>query len=351
LEYLNNVQIYIALDNIQDMIGPLAGKDNNFAYLAGVYSEAYALTHYCYNNYAIKEVDTACFNGAASASISYYRRANASNNIKRIFAEAKNHPKASTKWIYQSQTPRVFHEGLQSKPWWYEDNFSLVKELKVMYKNNLQQINTEIDNIISLNEGSLRIGGSVTETVIDESTGLQRIFTYLINSTDTVEQEGSGGWSEFGPLFDGITWSKKCKFIPLICNTLKKHMQNSKEICGSTVTSSNIDTSGNTDQYKITAIDIENMCGSDTIVTILRLKPGTHILPHCGTTNRRLIMHFAFRGSDGVEFRVGDETRGYKHDGNAIVFDDSFEHEVYHAGKKDRYILLVVLAHPETYDI
>ena len=32
--------------------------------------------------------------------------------------------------------------------------------------------------------------------------------------------------------------------------------------------------------------------------------------------------------------------------GRAIVFDDSFEHEVVHAGREDRYALLVVLKHP-----
>ena len=47
-------------------------------------------------------------------------------------------------------------------------------------------------------------------------------------------------------------------------------------------------------QNLVTA-DIETECGSDTIVTILRLRPGSSILPHCGTTNRRLIMHFALR--------------------------------------------------------
>ena len=162
-----------------------------------------------------------------------------------------------------------------------------------------------------------------------------------------MEKKGAGGWSEFGPLFDGITWSKKCKFIPLICDTIKKHQRTTKEICGSSLISSNIDINGNTNL--VTAAHIENMCGSDTLVTILRLRPKTHILPHCGTTNRRLIMHFALRGSEGVQFRVDNETRGYGNDGNAIIFDDSYEHEVHHGGDKDRYILLVVLSHPDTY--
>ncbi len=34
-------------------------------------------------------------------------------------------------------------------------------------------------------------------------------------------------------------------------------------------------------------------------------------------------------------------------DGSIIVFDDSFEHEVVHAGMEDRYILLIVLKHPD----
>ena len=33
--------------------------------------------------------------------------------------------------------------------------------------------------------------------------------------------------------------------------------------------------------------------------------------------------------------------------GGAIVFDDSFEHEVAHSGPADRFVLLVVLNHPD----
>jgi hypothetical protein len=352
LQELNNVQIYVALDNINDMIGPLAGKTNDYVHLAGIYAEALMVSHYCYNKYAIKEADTACFNGAASAAMSYLRRSNSNSsvntNISRVFQLATSHPYASTKWLYQSQTPRVFHEGLLSKPWWDSNNFKLVQELKDVFNNNLMQLQSELDEIISLNEGSLRVGGSVSDTkVLNESTGLQRIFTpYIgVRSDDVQEQSGAGAWSEFGPLFDGVSWSKKCDKIPLLCNVLKHH--SNKEICGSSlISSAEVDVNGNT-KNRISALDIEDKCGSDTLVTILRLRPKTHILPHCGTTNRRLIMHFALRGHEGVRFRVGDEWRGYGADGNAIVFDDSYEHEVYHGGNKDRYILLVVLAHPD----
>ena len=35
-----------------------------------------------------------------------------------------------------------------------------------------------------------------------------------------------------------------------------------------------------------------------------------------------------------------------KGDGHAVVFDDSFEHEVIHDGSDDRYVILIVLKHP-----
>ena len=49
------------------------------------------------------------------------------------------------------------------------------------------------------------------------------------------------------------------------------------------------------------------------------------------------------RGGGGVS--GGDESD--RRSGGAIVFDDSFEHEVAHSGPADRFVLLVVLNHPD----
>ena len=46
-----------------------------------------------------------------------------------------------------------------------------------------------------------------------------------------------------------------------------------------------------------------------------------------GVTNKRLVLQFPLQGHEGVRFRVADEWRGYER-GRAMVFDDSFEHEV-----------------------
>jgi hypothetical protein len=60
-------------------------------------------------------------------------------------------------------------------------------------------------------------------------------------------------------------------------------------------------------------------------------------------------MHFPLVGADGVQITVGDKTvEGYNSgDGNAIVFDDSFEHSVFHGGRKDRFVVRVILHHPD----
>ena len=58
-------------------------------------------------------------------------------------------------------------------------------------------------------------------------------------------------------------------------------------------------------------------------------------------------MQFALRGSDGVTFTVGDEPRSYGGDGHAIVFDDSFEHEVWNPSERPRLVFIVDAWHPD----
>lgn len=74
--------------------------------------------------------------------------------------------------------------------------------------------------------------------------------------------------------------------------------------------------------------------------------PGTKIRPHCGPTNCRLRAHLGLVVPPGPRIRVGNETRTWKQ-GKFIVFDDSFEHEVWHDGSKPRLVLMIDLWHPE----
>uniref|UniRef100_T1JK47 Aspartyl/asparaginy/proline hydroxylase domain-containing protein n=1 Tax=Strigamia maritima TaxID=126957 RepID=T1JK47_STRMM len=76
------------------------------------------------------------------------------------------------------------------------------------------------------------------------------------------------------------------------------------------------------------------------------LMPGTKVWPHTGPTNCRLRTHLGLVVPDGAGIRVANETRTWK-EGKVMIFDDSFEHEVWHEGTSFRLILIVDFWHPE----
>ena len=208
-----------------------------------------------------------------------------------------------------------------AQPFWPPRDFALVRRLEEMYAEPATRaaVHEELDRLI---------GGGV-------GGGLKRLaspFAPLQPGSDEADRApGGGAWSELA-LFNGRVWNETaCNAVPTISHMLRGDSEAANEICGSP-----------------TGLGLgPNMCGANVVVTILKLAAGARILPHCGVTNRRLIMQFALRGSDGVEFTVGDETRGYGGDGHALVFDDSFEHAVWHGGREDRYVILALLKHPD----
>ncbi|KAJ8322287.1 hypothetical protein KUTeg_000758 [Tegillarca granosa] len=76
------------------------------------------------------------------------------------------------------------------------------------------------------------------------------------------------------------------------------------------------------------------------------MHPGVHVWPHCGPTNCRIRAHLGLVVPKGPRIRVGNTTRQWSV-GKFIIFDDSFEHEVWHNGTELRLVLIVDFWHPE----
>jgi aspartate beta-hydroxylase len=76
------------------------------------------------------------------------------------------------------------------------------------------------------------------------------------------------------------------------------------------------------------------------------LKPQTHIPPHHGMLNTRLIAHLPLIVPEGCAMRVGDETRAWQ-TGKLALFDDSVEHEAWNNSNQTRVVLLFDVARPE----
>lgn len=75
------------------------------------------------------------------------------------------------------------------------------------------------------------------------------------------------------------------------------------------------------------------------------LAPKTLIPPHTGVTNTRLIVHIPLIVPEGCWFRVGNETREWK-PGEALIFDDTIEHEAWNGSDQLRAVLIFDIWNP-----
>ncbi|XP_017049894.1 aspartyl/asparaginyl beta-hydroxylase isoform X2 [Drosophila ficusphila] len=74
----------------------------------------------------------------------------------------------------------------------------------------------------------------------------------------------------------------------------------------------------------------------------------THVWPHCGPTNCRLRAHLTLVAPEPekTSLRVAEQERTWR-EGELFIFDDSFEHEVWHNGTLPRLVLIVDMWHPQ----
>jgi aspartate beta-hydroxylase len=67
--------------------------------------------------------------------------------------------------------------------------------------------------------------------------------------------------------------------------------------------------------------------------------PGTHLLPHRGVTNTRLVAHLPLIVPDDCALVVGGEEHRWRED-KVVVFDDTYEHEAWNRSDKTRIVLI-----------
>ena len=76
------------------------------------------------------------------------------------------------------------------------------------------------------------------------------------------------------------------------------------------------------------------------------LKPGTHIPRHRGVTKGLLTCHLGLQVPDGpIRMQVGDRTVGWA-EGQTLVFDDTWPHEVWNDTAATRIVLLIQFERP-----
>ena len=139
------------------------------------------------------------------------------------------------------------------------------------------------------------------------------------NAFSTVQDYGqlatSGSWKEFRLYAEGVRSEDACAAAPVTMNAIGG----------------------------IPGIE------SAGLVACTAVTSGTHILPHCGPNNARLRCHLGLRIPPGCAIRVGRETRTWQ-ENKVIIFDDSFEHEIWNSGAGTRLLLIFDVWHPDLSD-
>lgn len=86
----------------------------------------------------------------------------------------------------------------------------------------------------------------------------------------------------------------------------------------------------------------------ETLFSVLR--PGTHILPHRGVTNTRLVTHLPLMVPPDCALRVGGETHVWE-EGRCVTFDDTFEHEAWNNSDQTRVVLIMDSWNPDLSEV
>ncbi len=73
--------------------------------------------------------------------------------------------------------------------------------------------------------------------------------------------------------------------------------------------------------------------------------PGTHLLPHCGVTNTRVVGHLPLMIPENCALRVGGEDHHWR-EGEVVVFDDTYPHEAWNRSSRRRVVMIFDLWNP-----
>ncbi|XP_028925717.1 aspartyl/asparaginyl beta-hydroxylase isoform X2 [Ornithorhynchus anatinus] len=178
--------------------------------------------------------------------------------------------------------------GLKAQPWWTAKETGYTELVKALERN-------------------WRLIRDEGLAVMDKTRGL------FLPEDENLREKGD--WSQFTLWQQGRKNENACKSVPRTCALLDRFPET---------------TGCRRGQIKYSV-----------------MHPGTHVWPHTGPTNCRLRMHLGLVVPEqGCRLRCAQDTTTWA-EGKVLIFDDSFEHEVWQEATSLRLILIVDVWHPE----
>ncbi|XP_076577597.1 aspartyl/asparaginyl beta-hydroxylase-like isoform X2 [Chaetodon auriga] len=179
-------------------------------------------------------------------------------------------------------------DGLKAQPWWTPKDTGYTNLVKTLERN----WKTIRDEALA---------------VMDQNTGL------FVPEEENLREKGE--WGQYTLWQQGKKVGNSCQGVPKTCSLLERYPEA---------------TGCKRGQIKFSV-----------------MQPGTHVWPHTGPTNCRLRMHLGLViPKQGCRIRCTNQTREWE-EGKVLIFDDSFEHEVWQDADSYRLIFIVDVWHPE----
>ncbi|XP_059183063.1 aspartyl/asparaginyl beta-hydroxylase isoform X2 [Centropristis striata] len=179
-------------------------------------------------------------------------------------------------------------DGLKAQPWWTPKETGYTDLVKTLERN----WKTIRDEALAM---------------MDQSTGS------FVPEEENLREKGE--WGQYTIWQQGKKVGSACQGVPKTCSLLERYSEA---------------TGCKRGQIKFSV-----------------MQPGTHVWPHTGPTNCRLRMHLGLVvPREGCRIRCTDQTREWE-EGKVLIFDDSFEHEVWQDADSYRLIFIVDVWHPE----
>ncbi|XP_051909886.1 aspartyl/asparaginyl beta-hydroxylase isoform X2 [Hippocampus zosterae] len=178
--------------------------------------------------------------------------------------------------------------GLKAQPWWTPNETGYTELIKALEKN-WKMIRDE------------------AMVMMDQKTG------QFVPEEENLREKGE--WGQYTLWQQGKRSGTSCQAVPKTCSLLERFPEA---------------TGCKRGQIKFSV-----------------MQPGTHVWPHTGPTNCRLRMHLGLViPKQGCRIRCTDQTREWE-EGKVLIFDDSFEHEVWQDADTFRLIFIVDVWHPQ----
>ncbi|XP_052894756.1 aspartyl/asparaginyl beta-hydroxylase-like isoform X3 [Anopheles moucheti] len=187
--------------------------------------------------------------------------------------------------LYQRSLYNI--DGLRSRPFWTEEQTTYATELELLRAQ--------------------------WKEVRDEGLKLLNSAGVFVNESENLRDRGD--WKQLELFSRGSRLERNCARAPLTCRLVEQYFPAARTC--------------KRGQVKFSV-----------------MHPGTHVWPHCGPTNCRIRAHLGLSIPQGTYIRVAEETRSWEN-GKWLIFDDSFEHEVWHNGTETRLVLIVDFWHPD----